>query len=156
MENRIERHNMHSKNLLKPDQPSVDSQLENGCYARLCKQLAEATRLIRHMRGEDLQGLTVEELRQLEKILESGCCRVRQRKSEQIMEEISNLQKRGVQLMEENTRLRHQMTELSRMGKQAVVDLENPFNEDGLSSESVVTLTPGENDDTSVTSLKLG
>ncbi|XP_058097028.1 MADS-box protein JOINTLESS isoform X2 [Magnolia sinica] len=89
----IERHTMHSKNLQKLDQqPSLELQLENSNYNRLSKQVADKSHLIRQMRGEDIQGLTLEELQKLEKTLETGLSRVMERKGEQIMKEISGLQ----------------------------------------------------------------
>nr|QXO37013.1 MADS-box protein SVP [Paphiopedilum callosum] len=157
----FERRSMHSKNIPKPDQPSLDHlQLENQNSAKLSKQVEEVSRQLRNMRGEDLQGLTVEELQQLENTLETGLTRVLHRKSEQIMEQISDLRKKGLQLMEENTRLRQQVEEMSKMGKQVKVESENVFHEDGQSSESDTNLThlgtPCENDDSSDTSLRLG
>ncbi|EEF28702.1 hypothetical protein RCOM_1055080 [Ricinus communis] len=61
------------------------------------------------MRGEELQGLNIEELQQLEKSLEAGLGRVIEKKGEKIMKEISELQRKGMQLMEENERLRQQV-----------------------------------------------
>ncbi|KAL0909310.1 hypothetical protein M5K25_020163 [Dendrobium thyrsiflorum] len=156
----IDRYNVHSKDLTAVDVPSLDLQLENGSMTILSNQVAEATRQLRNMRGEDLHGLTLQELQQLEKTLETGLSRVVQKKGEQVMEQINDLREKGVQLMEENTRLRYQVAEMSKMGKQVVVDPENAFHEDGQSSESVTNVThcgnPYDNDDTSDTCLKLG
>ncbi|KAG0476301.1 hypothetical protein HPP92_013142 [Vanilla planifolia] len=105
------------------------------------------------MRGEDIQGLTTEELQQLEKTLKTGLSRVLQRKGEKIMEQINDLRQKGMQLMEENSRLRQQVAELSRAGKPAIAESEN------ASSESVTNLTHSvvlnENVDSSDTSLRL-
>nr|AXY87472.1 MADS-box protein-like protein [Cymbidium goeringii] len=76
----IDRYNMHSKNLTAGDLPSLDLQLENGNLTILRKQVSEATRQLRNMRGEDLNGLTIQELQQLEKTLETGLSRVMQKK----------------------------------------------------------------------------
>ncbi|CAI0419866.1 unnamed protein product [Linum tenue] len=95
----LERHNLHSKNIEKLEQPSLELQLvENSNFTRLSKEVAEKTRQLRQMRGEDLNGLNIEELQHLEKSLESGLTRV--------------MEKKGMQLMEENARLRHQVSEL--------------------------------------------
>jgi len=104
----IEKHRMHSKKALRPDQPSLDLNLENGKYTRLSKQVEETSQQLRKMMGEDLQGLTIDELQSLEKTLDTGLSRVLERKSEQNMAQISGLQQKGLQLMEENTRLRQQ------------------------------------------------
>ncbi|PIA56336.1 hypothetical protein AQUCO_00700575v1 [Aquilegia coerulea] len=106
----LERHNLHSKNLHKLDQPSLELQLENGNYARLSKEVAERSRQLRNMRGEELQGLNIEELQQLEKSLETGLSRVLETKSDWIMNEISTLQAKGAKLMEENERLKQKVS----------------------------------------------
>lgn len=106
----LERRDLHSKNLEKLDQPSLELQLvENSNYSRLSKEICEKSRRLRQMRGEELQGLNIEELQQLEKSLEIGLSRVIERKGDKIMKEISQLQQKGMQLMEENEKLRQQV-----------------------------------------------
>nr|7XGS_A Chain A, MADS-box protein SVP [Arabidopsis thaliana] len=101
------------KNLEKLDQPSLELQLvENSDHARMSKEIADKSHRLRQMRGEELQGLDIEELQQLEKALETGLTRVIETKSDKIMSEISELQKKGMQLMDENKRLRQQGTQL--------------------------------------------
>lgn len=62
--------------------------------------------------------------------------------------------------MEENIQLQQRVIEISKAGKQTIVDTENPVFEDGQSSESVTTAVqsggPQDYDDSSDTSLKLG
>ncbi|XP_020692711.1 MADS-box protein SVP isoform X2 [Dendrobium catenatum] len=156
----IEKQNTQSRNLSKQDQPSNDLQLENSDYERLSKQLEEANRQLRNMRGDDLHDLTIEELQQLEKTLETGLRRVLRRKGEQIMEQINDLRKKGLQLMEENRCLRQQVVEMSKMGKQIVAESENVLHEEGQSSDSITNISNSgnsrENDDSSDTSLRLG
>ncbi|KAI3922184.1 hypothetical protein MKX01_005873 [Papaver californicum] len=158
----IERRDLHSKNLQKTNQPaSLELQLENSNCARLQKDIAEQSRRLRQMRGEELQGLNIEELQQLEKTLEAGLSRVLETKGERIMTEISSLQRKGMELLEENERLRQQMAEISR-GSQRSTVLINSDKEGGQSSESVtnicssISIGPPQDDDSSDTSLKLG
>ncbi|RZC45556.1 hypothetical protein C5167_038497 [Papaver somniferum] len=157
----IERRDLHSKNLQKPNQPaSLELQLENSNCARLQKDIAEQRRRLRQMRGEELHGLNIEELQQLEKTLEAGLSRVLETKGERIMKEISSLQRKGMELLEENERLRQQMAEISR-GNQRSTVLINSDKEGGQSSESVTNICssisgPPLEDDSSDTSLKLG
>uniref|UniRef100_K9LW04 MADS11-like protein 1 n=1 Tax=Iris fulva TaxID=92176 RepID=K9LW04_9ASPA len=160
MKDIIEKHSMHSKDMLL-DKPSLDLNLENCYYSSLRKTVAEATQQLRKTRGEDLKGLSIEELQQLEKTLQTGLDRVLEKKHEQIMEKISALENKGFQLMEENTRLREQMElDMPRVGKQVVIDTENGLYEDGQSSESVTNAShsggPQDYDDSFDTSLKLG
>ncbi|XP_010277487.1 PREDICTED: MADS-box protein SVP-like isoform X1 [Nelumbo nucifera] len=159
----LERHNLHSKNLHKLDQPSLELQLENSNYARLSKEVAEKSHQLRQMRGENLQGLNIEELQQLEKSLETGLSRVLETKGERIMKEISTLQRKGVELLEENERLKQQLqiVEMSK-GQRHIIsaESENLVYEDGQSSDSVTnvcsSIGPPQDYDSSDTSLKLG
>ncbi|XP_010277489.1 PREDICTED: MADS-box protein JOINTLESS-like isoform X2 [Nelumbo nucifera] len=157
----LERHNLHSKNLHKLDQPSLELQLENSNYARLSKEVAEKSHQLRQMRGENLQGLNIEELQQLEKSLETGLSRVLETKGERIMKEISTLQRKGVELLEENERLKQQIVEMSK-GQRHIIsaESENLVYEDGQSSDSVTnvcsSIGPPQDYDSSDTSLKLG
>ncbi|KAM0971110.1 hypothetical protein ACFX14_019007 [Malus domestica] len=161
----LERHNLHSKNLDKLEQPSLELQLvENSNYSRLSKEIAAKSHQLRQMRGEEIQGLSLEELQQLEKSLEAGLGGVVEKKSEKIMKEINDLQRnmnvQAMQLTEENERLRQQVVEKSNGRRLVHVDSENLITEEGQSSESVTNLcksNSGPQDyDNSVTSLKLG
>lgn len=158
----LERHHLHSKNLEKMDQPSLELQLvENSNCSRLSKEVAEKTHKLRQMRGEELQGLTVDDLQQLEKSLEAGLSRVIEKKGEKIMKEINHLQEKGMQLMEENERLKQQVMEVCNGHRQiAADDSENILYEEGQSSESVTNVCNStgvpQDYDSSDTSLKLG
>ncbi|KVI03197.1 Transcription factor, K-box [Cynara cardunculus var. scolymus] len=143
----LERHSLHSKNLEKLDQPSLELQLvEDANYAKLSKEVAERTLQLRRLRGEELHLLGIEELHQLEKSLEAGLGRV--------------VTKKGVQLMEENDRLRQEMVEISNARKQIHTDAENVIGEEDQSSESVANICnsagPSQDYESSYTSLKLG
>jgi hypothetical protein len=50
--------------------------VENSNCSRLSKEIAEKSHQLRQMRGEDLEGLNVEQLQQLERSLEIGLGRV--------------------------------------------------------------------------------
>ncbi|XP_019182444.1 PREDICTED: MADS-box protein JOINTLESS-like isoform X1 [Ipomoea nil] len=160
----LERRNLHSRNLEKMDQPSLELQLvENANHSRLSKEIADMTHRLRQMRGEDLQGMSIEELQQLEKSLETGLTRVIEKKGEKIMKEINELQQKGMNLMEENERLTQQVMAISNGQRviTAVANSDNLLNEEGLSSESITnvcnsTSPPQDYDDSSDTSLKLG
>ncbi|CAL5019681.1 unnamed protein product [Urochloa decumbens] len=156
----IDKYSTNSKNLGKAEKPSLDLNLEHSKYANLNEQLAEASLQLRQMRGEELEGLSVEDLQKLEKNLETGLHRVLQTKDQQFLEQISELQQKSSQLAEENMLLRNQVSHMPPAGKQAVVDTENVIAEDGQSSESVMTAlhsgSSQDNDDGSDVSLKLG
>uniref|UniRef100_A0A453R484 Uncharacterized protein n=1 Tax=Aegilops tauschii subsp. strangulata TaxID=200361 RepID=A0A453R484_AEGTS len=157
----IDKYSTHSKNLGKSDQqPAIDLNLEHCKYDSLNEQLAEASLRLRHMRGEELDGLSVGELQQMEKNLETGLQRVLCTKDRQFMQQISDLQQKGTQLAEENMRLKNQMHEVPTVSTVAVAEAENVVPEDAHSSDSVMTAvysgSSQDNDDGSDISLKLG
>ncbi|CAM8904957.1 unnamed protein product [Rhodiola kirilowii] len=169
MQKILDRYNMQSKYLEKLQQPipSLELQLvENQNYNKLNQEVADKSHQLRRLRGEDLQGLNIEELRQLEKSLESGLNRVLEHKGKKIMNEINHLQAKEVRLMEENARLQQKVAEMSNTGEikhNGVSISETTAYEDGHSAESITIGSnisnngpPQESDDSSDTSLKLG
>ncbi|XP_050260211.1 MADS-box protein SVP-like [Quercus robur] len=150
MQQVIERHNLHSDNLGKMDQPSPELQLENSTsYTMLSKEIEEKTRELRTIKGEKLHGMDIEELQKLEKVLEVGLSRVLETKGERFLEEITVLQRKGAQLMAENQRL-----------KQNMFSTQTHVLEQGQSSESISNICnssdPPQDNDSLDTSLKLG
>ncbi|KAK8313994.1 hypothetical protein V6Z11_D01G146000 [Gossypium hirsutum] len=131
MKDMLGRYNLHSNKL---DQPSLELQI----------------------RGEDLQGLNIDELQQLEKLLELGLTRVLETKGERIMNEISSLETK-----EENKLLKEKLVSFFKGKRLALVDSEIATQEEGMSSQSVNNVYscssgPPLEDDSSDTSLKLG
>ncbi|KAJ8771219.1 hypothetical protein K2173_026063 [Erythroxylum novogranatense] len=158
----LERHNLHPKNLQKLEQPSLELQLlESSNYSRLNKEVADKCHQLKQMRGEELQGLNFEELQLLEKSLEVGLSRVIEKKGEKIMKDIDDLQRKGMQLTEENEKLRQQVMEISDGRRHISADSENMVYEEGQSSESVTNVCNSNraspyDRESSYTSLKLG
>ncbi|KAE8009265.1 hypothetical protein FH972_005713 [Carpinus fangiana] len=70
------RQNLHSKNLNKMVQPSLEAQIDNTCKTLSSNETLERTHGMRQMIGEVLQRLNVEELQKLEELLEVGLSRV--------------------------------------------------------------------------------
>uniref|UniRef100_A0A7N1A1U3 Uncharacterized protein n=2 Tax=Kalanchoe fedtschenkoi TaxID=63787 RepID=A0A7N1A1U3_KALFE len=147
----IERHSLHNENKQAADQPSLELQLESSTYAMLSKELSERTNEVRRLKGEHLQGLSLEELKQLEKSLEVGLLRVVETKGEKAEREINALRQKGAELMEENERLRMQLESMPEVETVAA----SSVPEQGQSSESMAA-DPPPYDDSSDTSLKLG
>ncbi|KAB5568764.1 hypothetical protein DKX38_002557 [Salix brachista] len=167
MKDVLARYNLHSNNLDKINQPSLELQLENSNHMRLSKEISEKTHQLRRMRGEDLQGLNIEELQQMEKMLEVGLSRVLETKGERVMNEISTLERKvrmlqiswiskvnginslisssipimqGVQLLEENKQLKQKIAAISKGKEPALVDLDTAVQEEGMSSESTANV----------------
>ncbi|XP_022844333.1 MADS-box protein JOINTLESS-like isoform X1 [Olea europaea var. sylvestris] len=166
MKDILEKHGLHTKNLEKLEQSSLELQNEGIAkqivgdinYSRLSGEVAERSHQLRYMRGEELQELSTEELQKLERSLETGLSRVIEKKDEKFMKEINQLQQKRMELMEENERLRLQ---ISRGKKNMIAaDSVNIVEEEGQSSESITnacnSIGPPQDSDSSDTSLKLG
>ncbi|GMI83757.1 SHORT VEGETATIVE PHASE, Flowering Arabidopsis QTL1, AGAMOUS-like 22 [Hibiscus trionum] len=116
----IQRRDLHSERIDRLDPiPSLELQLQSSTCAMLSKEMAEKTREVRQLRGEQLQGLDLEELKELEKLLEGGLNRVKQTKEESFFKEINTLKRKGVELMEENQKLKENMENLGKQGQQS-------------------------------------
>ncbi|XP_028780369.1 MADS-box protein JOINTLESS-like [Neltuma alba] len=102
----IERRNLYSDvNLVKSYQLSQELQVE-GEYFKLNKEIEEKTLEIRQLNGEDLQGLSVKDLRKLEHLLSTSLHRISKAKVEVIEQENNILKKKEDELKEENQRLK--------------------------------------------------
>uniref|UniRef100_A0A1J3HT48 MADS-box protein AGL24 n=1 Tax=Noccaea caerulescens TaxID=107243 RepID=A0A1J3HT48_NOCCA len=150
------RYSLHASNINKlMDPPSLNLQLENCNLSRLSKEVDDKTKQLRKLRGEDLEGLNLEELRRLEKLLETGLSRVSEKKGECVMSHISSLEKRGSELVDENRRLREKLVTLERgrmMAFREAVETESATTNVSSYDSTGVPLE----DDLSDTSLKLG
>ncbi|KAJ0972205.1 hypothetical protein J5N97_020164 [Dioscorea zingiberensis] len=69
----------------------------------------------RHLAGEDLGSLTIKELKQLESRLERGIARIRSKKHELLFAEIEYMQKKEVELQNDNMYLRSKIAENERV-----------------------------------------
>ncbi|XP_010520750.1 PREDICTED: MADS-box protein AGL24-like isoform X2 [Tarenaya hassleriana] len=161
MRDMLARYNLHASNLNKFNPPPLDIQLENSNLVRLSKEVEDKTKQLRQLRGEDLQGLSLDDLQRLEKLVESGLGRVLEKKGESIMGEISSLEKRGAALAEENSKLKERLMTLERGKTTAFGEGEIVATRDGISLESALTTNLSSSasgslpDDFSDTSLKL-
>ncbi|XP_013593894.1 PREDICTED: MADS-box protein AGL24-like isoform X1 [Brassica oleracea var. oleracea] len=151
------RYNLHASNINKVmGLPSpYHQQLEDCNLSRLSQEVEDKTKQLRKLRGEDLEGLNLEELQRLEKMLESGLSRVSEKKGEFLMSQISSLEKRGSELADENRRLRERVVTTMEMAKTMAL-------KEAVETESATTNVSSYDsgapleDDFSDTSLKLG
>ncbi|QCE15953.1 MADS-box protein SVP-like isoform X2 [Vigna unguiculata] len=163
----ITKYNSHSPGIDKLDRPSLEMQLETT--SKLSKEVAERTQELSWMKGDNLQGLGLDELQQLEKKLESGLDRVIEIKEKQMMGQISELQKKGIVLEEENKHLKKKLAETEMEAMAMVRKTKMHFlmesnmgmQEEGVSLESTNNVSscisdPPVEDGSSDTSLKLG
>ncbi|XP_018480984.1 MADS-box protein AGL24 [Raphanus sativus] len=149
----LERYNLHASNINKVmSQPSPYQQDCN--LSRLSQEVEDKTKQLRKLRGEDLEGLNLEELQRLEKLLESGLSRVSEKKGEFLMSQISSLEKRGSELVDENKRLRERVVTLEMAKTMALKEAVE--TESATTNVSSYESGAPPEDDFSDTSLKLG
>ncbi|CAN4107916.1 unnamed protein product [Withania somnifera] len=152
----IEKHKMQSErdNMDSPEQLQFSNlQREKKTYAMLSRDLVEKNQELRQLHGEELQGLGLEELMKLEKLVEGGKSRVLKIKGDKYMREISSLKKKEAQLQEENSHLKQQ-TQV-RLNEEVQNVIEQGHSADSIANHrSLVNSHQDYND--SDTSLKLG
>ncbi|KAK1435449.1 hypothetical protein QVD17_01212 [Tagetes erecta] len=150
MQELLGKYKLHSNinNLDKVEEPLLDLQLHESDETRMGKELLDKNLELSQLRGEDLQGLTLEELQRLETLLEGGLHRVRRTKDERITNMIASLEQKLITLNSNGKRPRTSTTgECDNM-------VINP-EDHGQSSDSVICSCNSLEDDCSDTSLKL-
>lgn len=136
----IERYKIYSRNNEKQENklyhlPPPQHDIHN--HALLSKELAEKTLHLRHLKGEELQNLGMEELIKLEKKIEGGITRVTKLKGDKFMKEIAALKKKEAQLKEENAMLRQRVVNISDQSETRPPLAAAATAEQGHSSDSV-------------------
>eukprot|EP00256_Glycine_max_P011734 XP_003523783.1 MADS-box protein AGL24 [Glycine max] len=161
-------YNTHSHGVNKLGKPSLELQLEASNSAKFSKEIVDRTQELSWLKDDDLQGLGLNELKQFEKTIEIGLDRVIEIKEKQIMSQISELQKKGNLLEEENKHLKKKLveTEMEAMLCEPeipfMVDLDKGImQEEGVSLDSTNSISsfindPPPEDGSSNISLTLG
>ncbi|KAJ8452944.1 hypothetical protein Cgig2_014707 [Carnegiea gigantea] len=83
--------------------------------AILHEEVAEKNRELRHIKGEGLEELGIEELAKLEKLIQRSCARLRKIKDYKHAKLITGLKQKGCKLAECNKRLKERMTEAAEV-----------------------------------------
>ncbi|TQD96580.1 hypothetical protein C1H46_017830 [Malus baccata] len=91
--------------------------------AKLRQQIQMLQNYNRHLMGDALGNLTVKELKQLENRLERGMTRIRSKKDEMLIAEIEYLQKKEIELENENVYLRTKISEVERLPPSKLVSV---------------------------------
>ncbi|XP_011092451.1 MADS-box protein SVP [Sesamum indicum] len=148
----IRRHNRQSEDSKLGYHPSLQFQTgSSDSHDMLRKHLADKTTELRQVKGEDLEGLSMDDLMKLEKLVEGGLSRVAKTKDDKFLNLISMLKTRESELVKENTQLK-QLAEKSRGGLDNVVHHQaNITNSHGL-----LVYCPAADKNDSDISLKLG
>lgn len=96
--------------------------------AKLRHQINILQNANRHLVGEALGSLSVKELKQLENRLERGIARIRSKKHELLFAEIEYMQKREVELQNDNMYLRAKISENERVQQARIVQAGAEFD----------------------------
>ncbi|CAL0317834.1 unnamed protein product [Lupinus luteus] len=160
MKDVLTRYNQHFHDIYQRERP-LEPQLENNSnLAELSKEVADKTQLLRRMKGEDFEGLNLDELQQLEKKLETGLKRVIKTKEKLITDEIVALQKKGIKLEDESRKLKQKMSMMYKGKSPLMVDKDIAIQEvvslDSMNNVCSCNSCPSLDDDSSDISLKLG
>nr|AAS45689.1 AGAMOUS-like protein [Saruma henryi] len=92
----------------------TNSQYYQQEATKLRQQIGILQNANRHLMGESLSSMSVKELKQLETRLEKGISRIRSKKNELLFAEIEYMQKREVELQNDNIFLRGKIVENER------------------------------------------
>ncbi|XP_028796375.1 MADS-box protein JOINTLESS-like [Neltuma alba] len=100
----IERYDQHSQIERLYHSSVLIVLVELDTFSKLSKEEANRAQELKQLKGEELEGLNINELQKLEEQLEKGLKRVVGAKDDIMLKEIDAL-KRKIQLVEENQRL---------------------------------------------------
>ncbi|XP_043815377.1 agamous-like MADS-box protein MADS1 [Manihot esculenta] len=115
----IERYKKANADSSNPASASeVNTQFYQQESSKLRRQIREIQNLNRHILGEALSTLTLKELKNLEGRLEKGISKVRSKKNEMLFAEIEYMQKREIELQNDNMFLRAKIAENEREQQQ--------------------------------------
>ncbi|XP_071715454.1 agamous-like MADS-box protein AP1 [Rutidosis leptorrhynchoides] len=105
---RYERYSYTERQLVATDATPRSWTLE---YNKLKSRAELLQRNHRHYMGEDIESLTLKEIQNLEQQLDTGLKNIRTRKNQLLHESISELQKKGKAIQEQNTSLSKKIKE---------------------------------------------
>ncbi|KAF2314802.1 hypothetical protein GH714_033628 [Hevea brasiliensis] len=115
----IERYKKANADSSNPASASeANTQFYQQESSKLRRQIREIQNLNRHILGEALGTLSLKELKNLESRLEKGISRIRSKKNEMLFAEIEYMQKREIELQNDNMFLRAKIAENERAQQQ--------------------------------------
>ncbi|CAL4944442.1 unnamed protein product [Urochloa decumbens] len=136
---RYERYSYAEKVLISAESETQDSWCHE--YRKLKAKIETIQKCQKHLMGEDLETLNLKELQQLEQQLESSLKHIRSRKSQLMMESISELQRKEKSLQEENKVLQKQLAEKQKAQRQQA-QWDQTQQQASSSSSSMMRVTP--------------
>ncbi|GMJ08146.1 SEPALLATA1, AGAMOUS-like 2 [Hibiscus trionum] len=131
----LDRYNRCTYGALEPGQTEMDSQSNYQEYLKLKAKVEVLQRSQRHFLGEDLADLGSKELEQLEHQMDFSLKKIRSTKTEIMLEQLSQLQRKEEMLLENNRDLRRKLDENTstwETGEQSVAYSHQPPQSHGF------------------------
>ncbi|KMT01428.1 hypothetical protein BVRB_9g214370 [Beta vulgaris subsp. vulgaris] len=138
----LQRHMLHADNLNKLEDTSLQLEAEDGLCNILSKELEDKTRDISRINGDELEGLSLDELMKLERQVERGQTRIRRAKGEKLRKEIVTLKGKEIQMAKENQILKEQMKDCSKEHFYLVQLGKTPESNTGIPSSAAIPWLP--------------
>ncbi|KAL3369753.1 hypothetical protein AABB24_007005 [Solanum stoloniferum] len=113
MSDTLERYHRCSSGDLETGQSSMDSQNNYQEYMKLKARVEVLQQSQRHILGEDLSQLNTKDLEQLERQLDSSLRQIRSRRTQNMLDQLSDLQQKEQSLLEINRSLKTKLEENS-------------------------------------------
>ncbi|XP_060186310.1 MADS-box protein 04g005320 [Lycium barbarum] len=113
MSETLERYHRCSYRDLEAGQSSKDSQNSHQEYMKLKARVEVLQQSQRHILGDDLGELNIKDLEQLERQLDSSLRQIRSRRTQNMLDQLSDLQQQEQSLLEINRSLRIKLEEYS-------------------------------------------
>lgn len=136
---RYERYSYTERQLVNNDQaPNENWVLE---HAKLKARMEVLQRNQRNFMGEDLDGLSLKELQNLEQQLDSALKHIRSKKNQVMYESISELQKKDKALQEHNNLLSKKIKEKEK--ELAQEELQNSMEVNPIETQTLESMTTG-------------
>ncbi|KAK7328095.1 hypothetical protein VNO77_22191 [Canavalia gladiata] len=135
----IEKRNRHAAVHGQMD-PSIEQQLGSHSYDMLRKEAEDKAHELSLLNGEELQGLTIQELQKLEELLERRCTTISKIKDEKIIQEIKNLKTKESKLMEENQKLKQNIVQEQKQSHESITCSSSDLPPDYGSSDTSLKL----------------
>ncbi|KAI4319714.1 hypothetical protein MLD38_033283 [Melastoma candidum] len=107
-----------SDTVIQPSVSEINTQFYQQEASKLRRQIKEIQNSNRHILGESLSSLNFKELKNLEGRLEKAVNRIRSKKNEMLFAEIEYMQKREIELQNDNMFLRAKIAENERAHEQ--------------------------------------
>ncbi|XP_075082834.1 MADS-box protein 04g005320-like isoform X3 [Nicotiana tabacum] len=107
----LERYHICNYSNLEAGQSSTDSQNSYQEYTKLKARVEVLQQSQRHILGEDLGQLNIKELEQIERQLDSSLRQIRSRRTQNMLDQLSDLQQKEQSLLEINRSLKIKLDE---------------------------------------------